>query len=91
MKAVNDYTTHLDSKKRITLRGAKYQYYKVNEYGNGCILLEPQELAPVQIPEKTLKDMDRAIANFKVGEVSEPVDLSKKNGGYNTVTLSDVP
>jgi len=80
VKTANDYTTHLDSKKRITLRGAKYQYYKVNEYGNGCILLEPQELTPVRISEKTLKDMDKAIANFKTGEISEPVDLSDFQG-----------
>lgn len=76
MKTINDYTTHLDSKKRITLRGARYQYYKVTEYVNGCILLEPQELHSVEISERTLKDMDRTISNFKAGKVSEPVDLS---------------
>ena len=31
-----------DSKKRVTLRGAKYQYYNVREYENGCIMLEPR-------------------------------------------------
>ena len=77
MEAIKDYTVHLDSKKRVTLRGAAYQYYNVREYQNGCIILEPRELAvPESVSAKTLKDMDRAIDNFKMGDVSEPVDLS---------------
>lgn len=77
MEAVKDYTVHIDSKKRVTLRGAAYKYYNVREYKNGCIILEPRELiVPESISARTLKDMDRAIANFKKGEVSEAVDLS---------------
>lgn len=77
MEAVKDYTVHIDSKKRVTLRGAAYQYYNVREYKNGCIILEPRELiVPESISARTLKDMDRAIANFKKGKVSEAVDLS---------------
>ena len=48
MEAMKDYVAHLDNKKRITLRGAAYQYYNVKEYGNGCIILEPRELT---VPE----------------------------------------
>ena len=48
MEAMKDYIAHLDSKKRVTLRGALYQYYNVKEYGNGCIVLEPRELT---VPE----------------------------------------
>ena len=33
MEAMKDYVAHLDNKKRITLRGAAYQYYNVKEYG----------------------------------------------------------
>lgn len=77
MEAVKDYTVHVDSKKRVTLRGAAYQYYNVREYKNGCIILEPRELiVPESISARTLSDMDRAIANFKKGDVSEAVDLS---------------
>ena len=77
MEAVKDYTVHLDSKKRVTLRGAAYQYYNVREYQNGCILLEPRELSvPDSISERTLRDMDRAVANFEIGEVSGAIDLS---------------
>ena len=77
MTAVRDYTVHIDSKKRITLRGALYQYYNVKEYDNGCIMLEPRELTvPESISARTLKEMDKAISNFKMGEVSSAVDLS---------------
>lgn len=70
MEAVKDYTVHIDSKKRVTLRGAAYQYYNVKEYKNGCIILEPRELKiPESISARTLEDMDKAIANFKKGEV----------------------
>lgn len=77
MTAVKDYTVHIDNKKRITLRGAMYQYYNVKEYDNGCIILEPRELTvPDSISARTLEDMDKAISNFKMGNVSETVDLS---------------
>ena len=77
MEAMKDYVAHLDNKKRITLRGAVYQYYNVKEYGNGCIILEPRELAvPESISTKTLEDMDRAVSNFKKNEVSPVIDLS---------------
>ena len=77
MEAIKDYTVHIDSKKRITLRGALYQYYNVKEYKNGCIILEPRELSvPVSISARTLKDMDKAIVNFRLDKVSPLVDLS---------------
>ena len=77
MEAMKDYVAHLDNKKRITLRGAAYQYYNVKEYGNGCIILEPRELAvPESISARTLADMDRAVSNFKRGDVSPAIDLS---------------
>ena len=77
MEAVKDYTVHIDSKKRVTLRGAAYQYYNVKEYANGCIVLEPRELKiPESVSAKTLQDMDRAIANFKKGDVSDAIDLT---------------
>ena len=77
MTAVKDYTVHIDSKKRVTLRGATFQYYNVKEYDNGCIILEPRELTvPDSISARTLEDMDRAISNFKLGEVSPAIDLS---------------
>ena len=35
MEALKDYTAHIDAKKRITLRGARYDHYNVREYENG--------------------------------------------------------
>ena len=81
METIKDYTVHIDSKKRVTLRGALYQYYNVREYANGCIMLEPRELTvPESISAKTLEDMDRAIENFKMGTVSPAIDLSDFQG-----------
>lgn len=77
MEVLKDYVVHLDNKKRVTLRGASYQYYNVKEYGNGCIILEPRELtAPECISERTLSDMDEAVRHFKMGDASPAVDLS---------------
>ena len=77
MEAVKNYDAHIDSKKRVTLRGARYQYYNVREYDNGCIILEPRELAiPEEISSRTLSSMDQAIRNFKRSQVPDPVDLS---------------
>ncbi len=77
MEAVKDYIAHVDSKKRITLRGAVYELYNVKEYANGCVLLEPREIRiPDTLSAKTLSDMDRAVANIKTGSVSPTIDLS---------------
>lgn len=77
MTAIRDYTVHVDNKKRVTLRGALYQYYNIKEYDNGCIMLEPRELkVPETISKTALSDMDRAISNFKMGKVSLSIDLS---------------
>ncbi|MCI7540164.1 MAG: hypothetical protein MSA50_06175 [Veillonellaceae bacterium] len=77
MEALKDYTAHIDAKKRITLRGARYDYYNVREYENGCILLEPRELKrPDSISVATLRMMDESIMNLDAGKVSDPIDLS---------------
>ena len=77
MEAVKTYDARLDAKNRITLRGAGYSNYNVRVFENGCIILEPRILSvPETISAKTLADMDRAVANFNAGAVSEPVDLS---------------
>ena len=71
MEALKDYTAHIDAKKRITLRGARYDYYNVREYENGCIILEPRELKrPDSISVATLRMMDESIKNLDAGKVS---------------------
>lgn len=77
MEVLKNYTVHIDNKKRVTLRGASFQYYNVREFENGCIILEPRELTtPEGISERTIADMDKAIENFKLGKVSPAIDLS---------------
>lgn len=77
MEAIKNYDVHIDSKKRVTLRGAMYSYYNVKEYENGCIMLEPRELTiPDTLSVRTLRDMDHIISSFKAGKVSSPIDLT---------------
>ena len=73
--AVKTYDAKIDSKKRITLRNAMYEYYHVEEFDDGRIVLEPRELvSPFQISDKSLAMMDQAMSNLKKGIVSKEVD-----------------
>ena len=75
--AVRSYNAKVDSKKRITLRNASYEYFHVEEYDDGRILLEPRELTkPFQVSVRALKMMDSSMENFKNGNVSNPIDIS---------------
>ncbi len=72
------YDAKVDSKRRITLRSARFEYYHVKEYPDGSILLEPRELAvPFSVSENTLAMMDASVNSMKSGAVSEPIDLSE--------------
>ncbi len=79
--AVKSYDAKMDSKKRITLRNAQYEYYHIEEFEDGRIVLEPRELVPpFQISEKSLVMMDKAMINLKEGKVSPAIDLSAFEG-----------
>ncbi|MDI6402331.1 hypothetical protein QLX67_10005 [Balneolaceae bacterium ANBcel3] len=74
------YDARLDSKKRLTLRGAKTMYYRVREKQNGTIELSPRILVhPDAVSQKTLKMIDQSVDQLKKGSVSEPVDLDELN------------
>ena len=74
---LKSYDAKIDSKKRITLRNAFYEYFHVEEYDDGRILLEPRELTkPPQVSVNTLKMMDSSMEHFNKGLVSEPIDFS---------------
>lgn len=77
MEAVlKTYDAKVDSKKRITIRNPKYEYYNVTEEENGIVVLRPRLLVdPLTISEKTLKSMDEAVENVKKGIVSDPIKL----------------
>jgi hypothetical protein len=75
--AAKEYDAKIDTKHRVTLRGARYDHYHVREYGDGRIMLEPRELVqPIEISARTLKAMDKSIDNLKKGKASKPIDLS---------------
>ena len=77
-KVINRYDAKVDNKKRISIRGSKYDYYSVTEYDDGKVILEPRILvAPIKISNNTLSMMDKSVENIDKGTISEPIDLSK--------------
>jgi hypothetical protein len=77
-QTIKEYDARLDSKKRITIRGAKTHYYRVREKEDGSIELSPRVLVhPDEISAKTLKTLDQSVANFKKGIASEPIDIDE--------------
>lgn len=73
-----EYDAKIDSKKRLTVRGARTKYYHVTEYEDGTVELSPRELIhPDEISRRTLQMMDKAMENIKGGNVSEPVDMEE--------------
>lgn len=70
------YDAKLDSKKRITIRNPKYEYYHVVEKENGTVVLEPRELVdPFIVSKNTYNSMMEDAENLKKGIVSEPIKL----------------
>jgi hypothetical protein len=75
---VREYDAKLDSKKRLTLREAGYEYYHVSVLPDQRIVLEPRVLTtPFEVSANTLKMMDSAVENMKKGKVSPSLDLSE--------------
>jgi hypothetical protein len=64
----------VDTKKRLTLRGAQYRSYHVREYADGRIEMMPQDL--VEVSERIVEMMDRSMESFDKGEAGELLDLS---------------
>ena len=59
--AIKSYDAKIDSKKRITLRNASFEYFHVEEYNDGRIILEPRVLQkPFEVSSNTLQMMDKA-------------------------------
>ena len=70
------YDAKMDSKKRVTLRGAKYEDYNVQELDDGRIILSPRVLvSPFELSQNTLETMDQSMENYESGKISEPVKL----------------
>ena len=75
--SVREYDAKLDSKKRLTLREANFEYYHVSVLPDQRIVLEPRVLtAPFTVSANTLNMMDQSVGNMKKGKVSPAIDLS---------------
>ena len=76
-----EYDAKIDSKNRLTLREAAYEYYHVEHYSDGSITLQPRQLVePFRVSEKTLNMMDQSMKNLANGVSGAAVDLSKFEG-----------
>jgi hypothetical protein len=73
---IREYDTAADAKNRVSLRGAKAKYFHVKELSSGSYVLEPRVLvSPDAIPARTLKMLNRSVAQLKKGKASAPIDL----------------
>ena len=81
--ALNSYDAKVDSKKRLTLRNTPFEYYHVEEYEDGRVVLYPRELtAPIVVSVNTLEMMDSAIKNIKNDIISDAIDLTEFEGWF---------
>lgn len=76
---VKQYDAKVDSKKRITLRDAKYDYYSVTTYDDGSVSLEPKVLMSSKTVSK--EQVLKAVAAIR--------EQAIKNGTAN-MTLEDI-
>ena len=75
---MNQYTAHLDTKKRLTIRGALSEFFAVKVFADGHVLLEPRVLVdPGKLSKNTLRMMDKSVANMKKRVTSPVIDLRK--------------
>ncbi|MDZ7291577.1 MAG: hypothetical protein ONB44_16535 [candidate division KSB1 bacterium] len=75
---VKAYDAPVDNKKRVTIRGASFSHYHIEEYSDGTIFLKPRALVDPNILSKnTLRMLDKFVANLKRGRVSKPINLDK--------------
>jgi archaellum component FlaF (FlaF/FlaG flagellin family) len=77
-KVIKQYTTSLDTKKRITIREAVFSHYNVKVYNDGKVVLNPRMLIdPNMISKNSFKMIESSMKNFKEGKVSDPIKLDE--------------
>jgi len=77
-KIVKQYTTSLDTKKRITIREAAFSLYNVKVYNDGKVVLNPRVLIdPNTVSKRTFKMIESSMKNLKEGKVSSPIKLDE--------------
>ncbi|MBM6991557.1 MAG: hypothetical protein I3I98_09255 [Mobilibacterium timonense] len=75
---IKEYDAKIDSKKRLTLRESPFEYYHVEHFSDGRIVLQPRELVePFRVSESALEMMDKSMNNVNEGKAGKAVDVSK--------------
>ena len=75
--ALKEDDARVDSKKRVTIRGAGSEFFRVVHRPDGTILLKPRVLQDAPISAATLRCIAKSIASLKAGKRSKPEDLKK--------------
>jgi hypothetical protein len=74
---IKSYDTKLDSKSRLTVRGAKARFYAVKVFSDGHVLLSPRRLVALSsISRKTLRTIEQSLENMIQGRMSVPIDIA---------------
>jgi hypothetical protein len=68
-----NYDVKLDTKRRVTIRNARTEFYHVTEYEDGTVKLEPRVL----ISPDMLEQIDSAVKRHKAGRRGTKLDWSK--------------
>jgi hypothetical protein len=71
--AKKNYDAKLDTKRRLTIRNARTEFYHVTEYEDGTITLEPRVL----VSPNMLEQIDAAVKRHKAGQKGTKLDWSK--------------
>jgi hypothetical protein len=72
-----EYDAHVDDKKRLTIRGTKFEYFRVVHRADGTILLKPRVMKDAPLSAATARAMDKAMKNLSAGKRGVRVDLKK--------------
>lgn len=76
---IKQYDAKVDSKKRITLRDAKYDYYSVTTYDDGSVSLEPKMLVS-----------NKTISTEQILKTVEVIRKQAIENGTANMTLDDI-
>jgi hypothetical protein len=68
-----NYDVKLDTKRRVTIRSARTEFYHVTEYEDGTIKMEPRVL----VSPDMLEQIDVAVKRHKAGHKGTKIDWSK--------------
>ncbi len=68
-----NYDAKLDTKRRVTIRSARTEFYHVTEYEDGTIKMEPRVL----VSPNMLEQIDASVKRHKAGRKGTKIDWSK--------------